>query len=415
MLDVTEHNEMTVDEKNKAESKNPSTRAGDPKPRRPGPILLIVLLVIAAVLGIVIYRGIAARTHATAALVHQTNEDAVPTVVVTYPKAGAPAQEIVLPGNTQAFTDTPIYARTNGYLKRWYFDIGARVKAGQLLAEIETPEVDQQLAQARADLATAEANLALAKSTADRWKSLLTSDSVSKQETDEKVGDYNAKKATVDAMQSNVKRLEQLSGFGKVYAPFSGVITARNVDIGTLIDAGANTPGHELFHMAAIRTLRVYVNVPQLYSRAAKPGASANLTLDEFPGRVFHGRLVRNASAIDSSTHTLLVEVDVDNPTGELLPGAYVLVHLKLPTQISSVTIPSNTLLFRSEGLRVAVVRDNRAVMVPIKIGRDYGDTVEVVSGLQPNEAVIVNPADSLLSGTPVHVRRQDSGAAPSE
>jgi RND family efflux transporter MFP subunit len=415
MLDVTEHNEMTVDEKNKAESKSSSTRADDPKPSRTGPIIFIVLLVIAALLGVVIYRGIAERRHATAALVQQTNEDAVPTVVVTYPKADAPAEEIVLPGNTQAFTDTPIYARTNGYLKRWYFDIGARVKAGQLLAEIETPEVDQQLDQARADLATAEANLALAKSTAERWQFLLKSDSVSKQETDEKVGDYNAKKATVDAMESNVKRLEQLRDFEKVYAPFSGVITARNVDTGALIDAGANTPGHELFHMAAIKTLRVYVNVPELYSRAARPGATADLTLDEFPGRVFHGRLVRNANAIDSSSHTLLVEVDVDNPTGELLPGAYVLVHLKLPRQISSVTIPSNTLLFRSEGLRVAVVRDNRAVMVPIKIGRDYGDTVEVVSGLQPNEAVIVNPADSLLSGTPVHIRQQGSGAASSE
>lgn len=415
MLDVTEHNEMTVDEKNRAETKSSPARADNPKPRGAGPMLLIVLLVIAAVLGVVIYRGIAARTQATAALVKQTNEDAVPTVVVTYPKADAPAEEIVLPGNTQAFTDTPIYARTNGYLKRWYFDIGARVKAGQLLAEIETPEVDQQLDQARADLATAEANLALAKSTADRWQFLLKSDSVSKQETDEKVGDYNAKKATVDAMESNVKRLEQLSGFEKVYAPFSGVVTARNVDIGALIDAGANTPGHELFHMAAIKTLRVYVNVPELYSRAAIPGATANLTLDEFPGRVFRGRLVRNANAIDSSSHTLLVEVDVDNPTGELLPGAYVLVHLKLPRQISSVTIPSNTLLFRSEGLRVAVVRDNRAVLVPIKVGRDYGDRVEVVSGLQPSDPVIVNPADSLLSGTQVHIGRQDSGAPASE
>lgn len=415
MLDVTEHNEMTVDEKNGAGTKSSSGQAGGPTPRRANPLALIALLVVAAVLGIVIYRGIAARKHATAALITQTNEDAIPTVVVTYPKADAPAEEIVLPGNTQAFTDTPIYARTNGYLKRWYFDIGARVKAGQLLAEIETPEVDQQLDQARADLATAEANLALAKSTADRWKFLLKSDSVSKQETDEKVGDYNAKKATVDAMESNVKRLGQLSGFQKVYAPFSGVITARNVDIGALIDAGASTPGHELFHMAAIKTLRVYVNVPELYSRAAIPGATANLTLDEFPGRVFHGRLVRNANAIDSSSHTLLVEVDVDNPTGELLPGAYVLVHLKLPKQVSSVTIPSNTLLFRSEGLRVAVVRDGHAVMVPIKIGRDYGDRVEVVSGIQPNDAVIVNPADSLLSGTPVHIGRQDSGATASE
>jgi RND family efflux transporter MFP subunit len=410
MLDLTEQNEMTVDEKNRTEVKASFEPPGEPKPRGAGPVVLIVLLVFAVVLGVFIYRGIRARTSANAQLVQDTDANAVPTVVVTYPKPNAPAEEIVLPGNTQAFTDTPIYARTNGYLKRWYFDIGARVKAGQLLADIETPEVDQQLDQARADLATAQANYALSKSTAERWQFLLKSDSVSKQETDEKVGDLNAKRATVDAMTSNVRRLEQLKGFEKIYAPFSGVITARNIDIGSLIDAGANSPGHELFHMAAISILRVYVTVPEVYSRAARPGAAATLTLDEFPNRVFHGKLVRNANAIDSSSHTLLVEVDVDNPTGELLPGAYVSVHLKLPSEGSSVTIPSNALLFREEGLRVAIVRDGKTLLLPIKIGRDYGHSVEVLSGLRADEPIILNPADSILSGTPVHVKKQDAG-----
>jgi RND family efflux transporter MFP subunit len=264
--------------------------------------------------------------------------------------------------------------------------------------------------QARAQMATAQATYSLAQSTASRWQFLLKSDSVSKQETDEKLGDLNAKKAIVDSAASNVRRLEELQGFQRIYAPFSGVITARNVDTGALIEAGSSGTGRELFHLTAINTLRVYVNVPQVYSRAARPGAGATLTLDEYPGRVFHGKLVRNANAIDPASHTLLVEVDVDNPTGELLPGAYVSVHLKLPSQVRSVTIPSNALLFRQEGLRTAIVRNGRTQLVPITIGRDFGHAVEVVSGLQANEPVILNPADSIISGTPVHIRQQESG-----
>ncbi|MGA8595623.1 MAG: efflux RND transporter periplasmic adaptor subunit [Bryobacteraceae bacterium] len=410
MLDLTDQNEMTVDEKRQTEIETPPRAAPHgPKPRRVGAVALILLLVAASALGVVIYRGISSRTKATVQLARATDASAVPTVVVTYPKANAPAEEIVLPGNMQAYTDTPIYARTNGYLKRWYFDIGARVKEGQLLADIETPEIDQQLEQARADLATAQANYALAKTTADRWQFLLKSDSVSKQETDQTVGDMNAKKATVDSMTANVHRLEELKGFEKVYAPFSGVVTARNIDIGSLINAGANSAARELFHMAAIGVLRVYVSVPEVYSRAAKAGATATLTLDEFPGRVFNGKLVRNANAIDTASRTLLVEVDVNNPTGELLPGAYVSVHLKLPSEIRSVTIPSNALLFRQEGLRAAIVRDGRTVLVPIKIGRDYGHSVEVISGLRADEPVILNPADAIISGMPVHVKQQDS------
>jgi RND family efflux transporter MFP subunit len=265
----------------------------------------------AIALGVVIYAGIRTRTAAEANLTRATAQAAIPTVDVVYPTAGAPTQEIVLPGNTQAFISAPIYARTSGYLKRWYFDIGAQVKQGQLLAEIESPEVDQQLDQARADLKTAQANLATAKISADRWQSLLKTNSVSKQETDTFVGNYRAMQATVDSNAANVRRLEQLVSYEKVYAPFDGVITARNTDIGALIDAGANAPGKELFDLAAIHKLRLYVAIPEVYARAAQPGATATLRLDAFPGEVFHGTLVRNANSIDLAARTLLTEIDV--------------------------------------------------------------------------------------------------------
>jgi RND family efflux transporter MFP subunit len=374
------------------------------------PLALLVLAVVAGALGLGIYSGIRARTAADAALRQTTAAAAVSVVNVVSPKPGAPTQEILLPGTTQAFTDAAIYARTNGYVKGWYFDIGAHVKQGQLLAEIETPEVDQQLQQARADLETAQANLRQAQITADRWQELLKTDSVSKQETDQAVSTLSATKAIVDSNAANVRRLEQLQGFEKIYAPFDGVVTARNVDIGMLINAGAGTTG-QLFHMTAIHTLRVFVAVPEVYSRAARSGSSATLTLDEFPGRSFHGTLVRNANAIDLVSRTLLVEVDVDNPGGELLPGAYVFVHLQLPKEIPSVTIPANTLLFRAEGLRVAVVRDGQAQLVPVTIGRDYGETVEIRSGLQPTDQVIVGPSDSLTSGTRVRITSAPAAA----
>ena len=371
---------------------------------------LLGIAVLAGALGLGIFWGLRARSAANTTLRQTTAEAAVSLVRVVSPKPGAPTQEIRLPGTTQAFTDAPIFARTNGYVKGWYFDLGAHVKQGQLLAEIESPEVDQQLQQARADFETAQANLRQAQITADRWLALLQTDSVSKQETDQAVSALSAMKATVDSNAANVRRLEQLQGFEKVYAPFDGVITARNVDIGVLINAGANTAGRELFHMAAIHTLRVFVAVPEVYSRAARPGSSATLTLEEFPGRTFHGTLVRNANAIDLASRTLLVEVDVDNPGGELLPGAYVFVHLSLPKQIASVTLPANTLLFRAEGLQVAVVRDGQAQLVPVTIGRDYGETVEILSGLQPTDQVIVAPSDSLTSGTRVRIASAPGG-----
>jgi RND family efflux transporter MFP subunit len=362
------------------------------------------VLAVAAGVGFVIYSGISARAAAGARLAQVTAQAAVPVVTVIHSTASASAQEIILPGNTQAFIDSPIYARTTGYLKHWYFDIGARVKQGQLLADIETPEVDQQLQQARAQLETAQANYSLAQTTAERWQFLLKTNSVSKQETDQAVSNMAAQKANVESNSANVRRLEELQSFEKIYAPFDGVITARNTDIGALIDAGASSQTKELFRLAAISTLRVFVEVPEVYSRAADPGASASLTLDEFPGRVFHGKLVRNANSIDPASRTLLVEIDVDNPDGILLPGAYVSVHLKLPNPIRSVTVPAETLLFRSEGLRVGVVRQGRAELVPVKIGRDYGSTVEIVSGLRPSDDVIANPSDSLTNGTPVRV-----------
>src|SRR5260370_4128330 len=364
---------------------------------------VLAALVAVALLGAAIYFGIHSRVAEANTLARATEQSAIPVVNVVHPKRGAPTSEIILPGGAQAFVDAPIYARTNGYLKKWYFDIGARVKQGQLLAEIETPEVDQQLEQARSDLETAKANLGLAMTTAERWKTLLESDSVSKQETDQAVSNLQAQKATADWNAANVHRLEELRSFEKVYAPFDGIITARNTDVGALINAGAaTTPGKELFHLTAIHTIRVYVSVPEVYSRAGIPGAIATLTLDEFPGQVFRGTLTRNANTIDPISRTLLVEVDVDNPAGRLLPGAYTSVHLKLPQQIRSVTVPANTLLFRAEGLRVGVVKDNHVALIPVKIGRDYGDTVEVLSGLQSTSSIIVDPSDSLINGAEV-------------
>ncbi len=364
----------------------------------------VFVLAAAGALGFGIHSGIRTRTEASEALARATDQAATPVVKVVHPKLASPIAEIILPGNTQAFIDSPIYARTSGYLAHWYFDIGARVKKGDLLADIETPEIDQQLQQAQAQLETAQANYDLAKTTAERWQWLLKTNSVSKQETDQAVANMAAQKAVVDSNAANVRRLQQLQSFEKVYAPFDGVITARSTDIGALIDAGSAAQGKELFHLAAISTLRVFVPVPEVYSNAARPGAKATLTLDEYPGRLFHGRLARNSSAIDPASRTLLVEVDVDNPDRLLLPGAYISVHLKLPAAVRSVTIPANTLLFRREGLRVGVVRGGRANLVPVAIGRDYGASVEIVSGLRPSDSIILDPSDSLESGAPVRV-----------
>jgi RND family efflux transporter MFP subunit len=393
------------------ERKPAATSQGNPARR-----LWIVILVLAIVAAIVV-SGILPRIHARADLDKETAEMAIPTVSVVHPKRGAPAQEVVLPANVQAYIDSPIYARTNGYLKHWYVDIGARVKAGQLLADIETPEVDQQLRQSRADLATAEANLNLSKITATRYADLLKSDSVSQQDADNAAGDFAAKQATVQSAQANVKRLEELQSFEKIYAPFEGVITARNTDIGALIDLGSSGGARtELFHIAQPDKLRVYVNVPEAYSQAAKPGLTAELALSEFPGRLFPGTLVRTADAIDQSTRTLLVEIRVNNPTGTLLSGAYAEVHLKLPTATSAFILPVNALLFRSEGLRVAAITDGRHTELrPVTLGHDFGSEVEVVAGLTGNESVIVNPPDSIVAGEEVRVVQPAAGSGESQ
>jgi RND family efflux transporter MFP subunit len=362
----------------------------------------------AVIIVLVIFFGIRSRVVAENNVANATREAAIPIVRVVKPSANDAAKEIALPGNTVAYVDAPIYARTNGYLRHWYFDIGARVKQGQLLAVIETPEVDQQLQQARSDLQTAQANYDIAKITADRWQDLVSTGSVSQQETDQAKSDFAAKKAAVDASAFNVRRLEELQSFEKIYAPFDGIITARNIDVGNLIDAGANAP-KELFHLAAIHKLRIYVAIPEVYSEAAKDGATASLTLDEFPGRTFKGTIVRNANAFDIS-RTLNTEVDVDNPHGELRPGAYVFVHFKLPDSIKAITVPSNALIFRKEGLQVGVVRDGKAQLVSVKLGHDYGNVVEILSGLQPTDSVITSPPDSLVSGTQVKIAEPHEG-----
>ncbi|HEV2274833.1 MAG TPA: efflux RND transporter periplasmic adaptor subunit [Acidobacteriaceae bacterium] len=391
-----------------------------PPPKENGGRSSIALraMVIAAVvvaLGLVIYFGIRSRVQAEDALVRATKASETPVVDVVYPTVGSAAQEIALPGNTQAFIDTPIYARTSGYLKRWYTDIGAHVRQGQLLAEIETPELDEQLGQARADLKNAQANLQLAEITAARWQHLLKTNSVSKQETDQAVSDLSSKQAMVASNQANVRRLQQLQSYEHVYAPFDGVITARNTDIGALIQAGDNSIPKELFHLASTRTLRVYIAVPEVYSSAVHNGEKAQLTLDSLPGQTYTGTVVRNSDAIDPASRTLNVEVDVENPTGRLMPGAYAFVHLHVPANAGSVTIPANTLLFRSEGLRVGVVRNGHVQLTPITIGHDYGSSVEVVAGLAPHDAIIVDPSDSLENGSAVQVEvaQRRSGQTP--
>jgi RND family efflux transporter MFP subunit len=382
---------------------------GDAGPDRKGSSFGIgfyaLLLVAAAAIGWFVYKGISGRVSAETALVSETRAQAVLTVSVVRPKRSGANEELVLPGNTQPLMEAPIYARANGYLKSWSADIGTRVHAGQILAEIEAPETEQQLQQATADLQTARTNLELAQTTAGRWVALQEKGAVARQETDNMVADMKAKKTTADAAAANVKRLEQIQAYEKVQAPFDGVITARNTDVGALIDAGAGGNGKELFHIAATNKLRVFINIPEQYGQSAVNGAQATLTLNEFPGRTFRGTIVRNASSIDPASRTLLVEVDVDNAGGELLPGAYVSVHLKRSGgSATALTVPVNTLLFRSEGLRAAVVRDGRAELVSVEVGRDFGDSLEIVAGLRASDELIVNPPDSLVSGTPVHV-----------
>jgi RND family efflux transporter MFP subunit len=377
---------------------------------------VVMLLLIVVVVALVVLWGISSRRQANAQLSVETHDLAIPTVSVIHPKLGAPQQEIVIPGDMQPYTDAPIFARTNGYLKKWYADIGANVKAGQMLAEIDSPEVDQQLQSARADLSTAQANLNLAEVTSTRYKDLLRTDSVAQQDVDNANGNFEARRTTVESAQANVKRLQEMQAFEKVYAPFDGVLTARNTDVGQLIDSGSSGgTSRELFHIAAVNPLRVYINVPQFDSPEIKPGLRAELVLTEFPGRRFQGTVVRSSRAIDSTSRTLLTEVDVDNSAGLLKPGGYVEVHLKLPSPVNTFTLPVNATIFKSAGLQVAVVKNGKTIsLIPVTPGRDFGTEIEIVAGLKGDDWVVLNPSDSLSEGavvrvaeTPVPVQRK--------
>jgi RND family efflux transporter MFP subunit len=383
------------------EPQSPPVASKRGRPRRGWLTAVIIVAVFAGLL----VSGILQRMHASAALRTETTEMAVPTISVVSPQRTAPSQEIVLPGNVQPYITAPIFSRTNGYLQAWYFDIGAHVKKGQLLAVIATPEVDQQLGQSRSNLSTAEANLRLAEITKDRYEGLLKTHAVSQQDVDNAVGTYNANKSIVEADQANVKQLEAMQSFEKIYAPFDGIITARNTDVGALVDSGSGGGVKtDLFHLSQVDRLRVYVNVPEEYSQATTSGLTAELTLAEFPAATFIGKLVRTSEAINYETRTLLAEVDVTNPTGKLLSGSYAEVHFKVPGKTSTYILPVDTLLFRKEGLRVAVVKDNKAQLLPVTPGRDFGDTIEIISGLQGNESVIVSPPDSVVNGEKVQI-----------
>lgn len=363
------------------------------------------LYVAVAALIVVAWEAVTSH-HAAAKLKDATEAAAVVNVTTTKPTAQAALGELVLPGNVQANYEAPIYARTSGYLKRWLVDIGTPVKAGQLLGEIESPEVDQQLRQAQAQLATAEANQKIADLTAQRWRDLRATDSVSKQEADEKIASAESGDAQMQAARADVARLHELSGFEKVVAPFDGVVTARNTDIGQLIAAGENT-GPALFRVADTHRLRLYVTVPQTYAAAMKPGITAELLFPDRPGKSYTATLDSTSSAIDQSTRTLLAQLVIDNKNGELLPGAYAEVHFKLPPEVAgqSFKLPANVLLFRSDGLHVGVVDPNgRVTLKPVEIGRDYGSDIEIVHGLSADDNVILAPPDSLQNGVMVRV-----------
>jgi RND family efflux transporter MFP subunit len=375
-------------------------------------IVLAVFVVLAVVLAVAL---IVPRVRAEKTLRQRTEQLALADVIVEKPEAGEPTQEIVLPGNMFAYVDSPIYARTDGYLEKWYFDIGAHVKKGDLLATIASPEVDQQLEQAKADLATAVANSGYAKQQAQRYTELLASNAVAQQDTENFVTQAASTNTQVKSAQANVDRLQQLTGFEKVYAPFDGVVTARDVDTGTLINAGAGgTGGREMFHMDDEHVMRVYVNVPQIDAPSCAPGTPATLTLTEYPGRQFEGKVVRTSRAIDPASRTLLVEVDVPNRDSSLVPGAYTEVHFKVKVAQQALIVPVSTLMFRTEGLRVVTVVDgNKAKLVPITIGQDDGKVVQVIEGLSPDDLVVQNPPDSVVDGESVRIVTPNEGGVP--
>jgi RND family efflux transporter MFP subunit len=388
--------------------------AGSPPPRRRKTskfLLYTIPALCLAIFAALAFWRVETRLHVRAALIPAATEANEVSVAVTHALRASASENLTLPGNVQAYVETPIYARTDGYLKRWYVDIGGRVKAGQLLATIETPEVDQQLRQAEAAQLQAQANLDLAKTTADRWQLLLKSDGVSQQEVDQNEAAYKARQADFNAALANVERLKYMQSFQQVTAPFAGVITARDVDIGALI---SNGNAKQLFRLAQIDTLRVYVNVPESYGNDIHLGMAADLHISQFPNRTFAGKVAHTSGAIDTASRTLLVEVQVPNTSGELLPGSYAEVEFHLKAGTPPLVIPSNTLIFRASGPQVAVVDDaGNARLKSVTIGRDLGTSLEIISGLQPADAVVVNPPDSIADGTPVVIQQQPSQSSP--
>jgi len=373
-------------------------------------VFFVVVAVLIVVGGLLLFQ----RRVQYQALANETEAAAIPTVAIIHPAVEAGDENLVLPGTLQAYVESPIYARTNGYLRKWYHDIGSRVNKGELLVDIDTPEVDQQLGQARADLNTAKANCQLSDITAARYTELLKTDGVSKQEVDNAMGDQAAKRAIVQSAEANVRRLEELESFKHIYAPFSGVLTQRNIDIGTLINAGNGGTSQQLFYLAQTDPIRVYANVPEPYAPSIHPGIGAYLELTQYPGEKFRGKVVRTSNAIDLSTRTLLTEVDVPNPSGLLLPGGYAQVHLEVTVKGDRLQVPVNSLLFRSEGLRAVVVDANhKARLQTLTIGRDYGVTLEVLNGLKAGDWIVLNPPDSLNDGQDVHVKEVANPIAP--
>src|SRR5271165_3917468 len=418
----------TLDETNMPSHSNPELLDDDrqapeitpPPPLPPAPprtaLLLIGVVLLLLVLGGIV--SMLVRLRANRVLADETERNSIPTVAVVHPTAEKPDEELVLPGSLQAYEESPIYARTNGYLLRWYKDIGARVTKGELLADIDTPEVDQELMQSRATREQIAAQMDLAKINADRYVGLRKTDSVSQQEADQQASGYQQAKANLDAADANVRRLEQLESFKRVYAPFTGVLTKRNVDPGALINAGSTgggAAGKELFDLAKVDPLRVYVSVPQNYAPAIKNGMQASVTLPELPGQKFIGTVVRTAESIDQTTRTLLTEVDVPNKDGRLLPGSFGEVRFRTGINAQKVTIPVNAMLFRQEGAQVAVVgSDGKVHLRRITIGRDYGTTLEVLGGVELGDRIVINPADSLEEGQQVNVAPENQGGQQS-
>jgi membrane fusion protein, multidrug efflux system len=381
----------------------PEFKREAPAPRkRRGYVIAALLAVVFLVFAII---GLVSRFSERRALAKETEILAVASVAVIHPKLEPPQQELALPSSLQAYTESPIYARTNGYLLKWYKDIGSRVQKGERLADIETPEIDQELMQAKAARDQAAAQVEIASSSAKRWENLQKMDAVAQQETDERTSAYAQAQASLAASSANVRRLEELESFNHIYAPFSGVLTKRNVDIGALINAGNTGSNQQLFNIARIDPIRVYVSVPEIYASSVHPGTPATLELTSLAGQRFSGNVVRNADSIDPTTRTLLTEIDVPNPKGALLPGAYAQVRFDLSIKVANLSVPVNALMFRAEGARAAVVDANGKVHLrPVTIGRDYGTTLEIVAGLQPSDSVVLNPSDSLEDGQQVAI-----------